>query len=44
MKPQDNKPILSKSSQFNRKAMRIMNIIAIGMFLLAIIYKVFFSK
>ncbi|WP_262507880.1 hypothetical protein [Sphingobacterium psychroaquaticum] len=44
MKPQEEKPELSKSSQFNRKAMRIMNIMAITIFLLAIIYKVFFSK
>lgn len=44
MELKETKPELSKSSRFNRKAMRIMNIIAITVFILAIVYKIFFSK
>ncbi|GEM_PF-1473393 len=44
MKQTDNQPELSASSRFNRRAMRVMNIIAITMFVLAIVYKIFFDK
>ncbi|SFS69696.1 hypothetical protein SAMN05660206_10423 [Sphingobacterium wenxiniae] len=44
MKPENTKPDLSKSSRFNRKAMKIMNITAITVFVLAILYKLFLSK
>lgn len=44
MKSANKQPELSKSSRFNRKAMIAMNIIAITVFILAIIYKVWFDK
>ncbi|WP_317130199.1 DUF6728 family protein [Sphingobacterium paludis] len=44
MKSKHHQPELSKSSRFNLRAMRTMNIIAISVFILAIIYKVFFAK
>ncbi|KGE14420.1 DUF6728 family protein [Sphingobacterium deserti] len=44
MKSKQHQPELSESSRFNMKAMRTMNIIAISVFILAIIYKVFFDK
>jgi len=44
MKTRESQPELSKSSRFNRKAMRIMNIIAITVFIIEVIYLVFFRN
>ncbi|WP_140937122.1 DUF6728 family protein [Sphingobacterium lumbrici] len=41
---QGQKAEVSGSSKFNIRAMRIMNMIAILVFILAIVYKIFFSK
>lgn len=44
MKEKDTASNISKSSRFNKKAMILMNITAITIFILAIIYKIWFSK
>jgi len=39
-----HRPELSKSSRFNRRAMVAMNVVAIVVFVLAVLYKIFLSR